>query len=225
MKFFTDNSVNYLQWPYLLTNIKKYIKLRDKSKWDEILIDPGVFDLKENYKYSWEDSIIIHEFLDSLPKDHYFSMDFPGDMNKRYKKLFLDKSRIYAAGFSYHPNFIVTVQFYHKNYWSFIENFEWYNNLTIKSGILGLGNMCQHRRCNDFMKHALDYAFSHSKHPRIHIYGLCKDAIPYADKLARRFKIGLSIDQEKWQYFKKSVLRPQIFKEYLIDLIDKGVKI
>lgn len=216
--------VNFLNWPYLLINIKKYIKLRNKSRWDEILIDPGVFDLKTDNKYSWEDSILIHEFLDSLPNNHYFSLDYPGDMNLNYAKLFLDKSRKYAEGYYYHPNFIVTVQFYHNNYWSFVKNFNWYNELNIKSGILGLGNMCQHRTCNEFMKHSLDYAFSHSKHPRIHIYGLSKDAIPYAYKLSKRFNREFSIDQEKWQFFQKSTLRPQIFKEYLIDLMDKGVE-
>ncbi len=222
MKFFTDGSV---QWPYLLIKIMKYIKKRNKGSYKEILIDPGVWDLKEGFEYIWEGTIILHEFLKTLPSNHFFSLDYPGDMNLHYQKLFLDKSKRYAEGFAYHPNFIVTVQFYHNNYWSFVENFEWYNELDIKSGILGLGNMCRHSTCNQFMKHALDYAFSHCNHPRIHVYGLCKDAIPYADRLARRFNVELSIDQEKWQFYKPSKERPYWFKKYITDLEDRGVVI
>ena len=58
--------------------------------------------------------------------------------------------------------------------------------------------MCRFRTLNNFLKHSLDYAFSHCKHQRIHIYGLCLKAIPYAYNLAKRYYIELSVDSTKW---------------------------
>ena len=222
MKFFTDKTVEN---DYLLIKIKDYLKLKDFSRWDEILIDPHVYELTKSDEYSWINKINVYDFITSLPSNHYFSLDYPGDMNPQYQREFILKSWINAVSYHQHSQYICTVQFKFNNYWNFVDWFDKYNDLEIKSGILGLGNMCRHSRCNEFMKHALDYAFSHCRHPRIHIYGLCKDAIPYAFKLSQRFKIELSIDQEKWQYFKDSKLRPQDFKIYLIDLIDKGIMI
>jgi len=224
MKFFTDkNWTNGNLWPYLLLKVPQYLKMRDFSNQKEILIDPGVWELIEDHSFSWERDINLHKFLDSLPSNHFLSLDYPSDMNLKYKKLFLEKSQQYSLGFCYHPNFIVTVQFYHNNYWSFRENFDKYNALDITSGFLALGNICKHKTCNEFIKHSLDYAFSHTRYDRMHIYGLCKSAIPYAYKLGKRFKIDLSIDSTKWQYYKKTSERPFIFKQYLNDLRSKGV--
>ena len=83
--------------------------------------------------------------------------------------------------------------------------------------------MCKHSRLNQFMKHALDYAFSHCYHRRIHIYGLCKEATPYAYNKALYYRKELSIDQEKWQYYKPSSERSFWFDKYLTDLRNEGV--
>jgi len=224
MKFFTDNSI---QWPYLLTKITKYLKMREetKKKYKEILIDPGVYDLIKSNKYSWEDKIDIKEFLLSLPPNHYFSWDYPSDMNLLYENEFIEKSWENAEKFVLYPQYIVTVQAKFNNYWDFKNRFDKYNELNITSGILGLGNMCKHPRLNQFMKHALDYAFSHCYHRRIHIYGLCKDAIPYAYRKAIYYGIEFSIDQEKWQYYKPSSERPFWFSEYIKAIKLKGVKV
>ena len=133
MKFFTDRTVIN---DYVLIKIKDYIKMRKTTtnKWKEILVDPGVYDLTKDYKFKWEGKINIAEFLDSLPGNHYFSCDLPSDMNLKYKKYFFEKSWQYAKAYCYHPQFIVTVQFYQNDYWSFKENFDRYNNLDIRSG-------------------------------------------------------------------------------------------
>lgn len=195
MKFFTDKTIIN---DYLLIKIKDYLKLKNFSQWKEIYIDPGVYDLTKSPKFSWEGKIDITNFLDSLPKNHYFSCDLPSDMNLRYKKLFLEKSWKYAQMYSYHPQFITTVQFYHNNYWSFKEWFDRYNDLKIKSGILGIGNYCKHHHYNEFIKHTLGYIFKNCRHPKIHIYGLAFRIIPIADKLANKNNIELSIDSTKW---------------------------
>ncbi|MHA1395711.1 MAG: hypothetical protein ACTSRZ_19595 [Promethearchaeota archaeon] len=225
LKFFTDESLNYLKWPYLLLKIKKYLRKKNLSRFREIIIDPGVYELRNSPFYSWENEIDIEEFLNSLPKNHYFSLDYPPDMNQNYEKLFIQKSWENALKYHKYEQYICTVQYKFNNYMDFINWFDRYNSLNIRSGILGIGNMLRHRKLNEFLKHSLDYAFSHSMHSRMHLYGLCKQAIPYAYKLARRFKIEISIDQQKWQYFKKATLRPQLFKIYLIDLMDEGVLI
>jgi len=195
MKFFTDKTVKN---DYLLIKIKDYLKMDDFSRWKEVFIDPGVYELTKYYKFSWEGKINIIEFLDSLPEDHYFSWDYPGDMNPKYQDLFLHNTWNNAEMFHDHSQYIVTAQYKHKDYWNFVEWFDRYNDLEIKSGILGLGNMCRFRTLNQYLKHALDYVFSHTKHPRIHIYGLCMKAIPYAYNLSKHTNIEFSFDSTKW---------------------------
>ena len=195
-KFFTDKTVIN---DYLLIKIVDYIKMDDFSRWKEVFIDPGVYELKKRIIYSWEDKIDIWNFLENLPDNHYFSWDYPGDMNLKHQILFLTKTWNRALKYGLQcSQYIVTVQSKFNNYWNFIKWFDLYNALYIKSGILALGNMCRFRSLNQYLKHTLDYAFSHCKHPRIHIYGLCLEAIPYAVKLAERFNIELSIDSTKW---------------------------
>ena len=240
MKFFTDKTVEN---EYLLIKIKDYVRLREKgynfSKKKEVLIDPGVYELKKSNEYSWEDSINISEFLDSLPENHYFSWDYPCDMNPQYQDLFLEKTWENTQKYYYHPNYIITVQSKFNNYWNFVEWFDKYNALNIKSGIMGLGNMCRFRTLNQYFKHSLDYAFSHCNHQRIHIYGLCLKAIPYAYNLANKFNIELSVDSTKWTRSVSSNLRKKYnnlagcrknnrqdyFNEYLKEIKKRGVQI
>lgn len=145
-----------------------------------------------------EGKIDIPSFLDGLPENHYFSFDYPCDMNPKYQDRFLDKTWYNANKYCNHPNYIVTAQYQFNNYWCFTHWFDKYNQLPIKSGIMGLGNLCRIMHLTEFMKHALGYAFKHCNHPRIHIYGLALRIIPYAFKLAKRFNIELSVDSTKW---------------------------
>jgi hypothetical protein len=168
------------------------------DRWKEVFIDPGVYDLIKSDKFKWEGSIDIEEFLDSLPDDHYFSWDYPCDMNLKYQDIFLQKTYDNAKKYCKFPQYIVTAQYKFNHYWNFVEWFNIYNELDIQSGILGLGNMCRFRSLNQYLKHTLDYAFKTTTHPRMHIYGLCLKAIPYAVDLAKRFNIELSIDNTKW---------------------------
>lgn len=195
MKFFTDKTVVN---DYLLVKIKDYIKMDDFNQWKEVFIDPGVYDLTKSDKFKWEGKINIRNFLNSLPENHYFSFDYPGDMNLQYQDLFLKKSWENALRYNTYTNYIVTAQYKFKDYWNFIEWFDRYNKLHVFSKILGLGNMCRFRSLNNYLKHALDYAFSHCRHTRIHIYGLCLKAIPYAYNLSKKYNIELSTDSTKW---------------------------
>lgn len=197
MKFFTDKTVIN---DYLLIKIKDYIKMEDFSRWKEVFIDPGVYELTKHYKFSWEGKINIPKFMDSLPENHYFSWDYPCDMNLKYQELFLHNTWNTAEMYHDHPQFIVTVQSKFKNYWNFTEWFDKYNGLEIASGIIGLGNMCRFRSLNQYLKHALEHAFRYTRHPRMHIYGLCLKAIPFANKLAKRYNIELSVDSTKWTF-------------------------
>jgi len=221
MKFFTDGSVAFMKWPWWLTNMRKY-KGKVPNYVKEALVDPCVSDLLTSNEYHWVGDINIVEFLNSLPENHFFSFDYPSDMNPKYEDLFLMKSWDNACRYNWHPQYITTVQGKFGQAWNYIEQFHKYN--ALEPDFLGLGNLCKHRSCNDFIKHTIGYIFKYSYAKRIHIYGLCKDAIPYCYKLAKKFKIDFSIDQEIWQYLRPSKLRAQDFKLYLIDLIDKGVR-
>ena len=236
MRFFTDKTVEN---EYLMIKIEDYLKLEDKSKWDEILIDPHVNELKKSDKYSWEGKIDIYQFLDSLPNNHYFSWDYPSDMNLKYQDLFLEKTWNNALKFHKHSQYIVTVQAKFRHYWDFVEWFDKYNTLEIKSGILALGNQGGYRTLTNYLKHIYDYTFSHCKHPRIHIYGLCLKAIPYAYKLSKRFNVELSVDSTNWtracnkklkekynnRVSCRSNNRQEFFNKYLKTIRKKGVKL
>lgn len=223
MKFFTDKTVVN---DYLLIKIKDYLKMTDFSKKKEVFIDPGVYELKKRDRFSWEGTIDIDQFLDSLPDNHYFSWDYPCDMNEKYTILFLTKTWNRAVKYHTQPQYIVTVQYRHNNYWSFVKWFDLYNALPIQSGIIGLGNMCRFRTLTEYIKHALDHAFSRCNHPRIHIYGLCLKAIPYAYKLSKKYDVELSIDSTKWTfiYYEQDSKDRQIqFNLYLEKIKRQGI--
>lgn len=223
MRFFTDNCFgNQLQWPWMLCRIDQYFEIKEYSQWREILIDPGVYELTKADHYSWEGDLNIIEFLEALPENHYFSADYPSDMNLKYENSFIQKSWKNAKKYHNYPQYITTVQGKFNNYFNYIDWFHKYNDLDPE--FLGLGNICQHRTWNSFMKHTLPYIFKYAYANRIHIYGLCKDAIPKVFKLSKKYNKEISIDQEKWQFYKKSNHRPQDFKAYLIDLIDLEVE-
>lgn len=202
MKFFTDKTVIN---DYLLIKIKDYWKLQRKgndfSRWKEVFIDPGVYELTKALEYSWVNKMsynMMGQWIKNLPNNHYFSWDYPGDMNVPHQDYFMDKSWQNAKEYCKYPQYVITVQSKFKDYEDFVKWFDKYNKLEIKSGIVGLGNMCRFRNLNDYLKNALDYAFSKCKHPRIHIYGLCLRAIPYAVALSKRYNVKLSIDSTKW---------------------------
>ena len=195
MKFFTDKTVIN---DYLLIKIKDYLKLQDFSRWKEVFIDPGVYELTKSNEYSWRDKINIKDFLNSLPDNHYFSLDYPCDMNLQYTNLFLEKSWLNALKYNTYLQYIVTVQSKFHDYLSFVEWFDRYNRLHIFSGIMGLGNLCRIHFKDQYIKHVLPYAFKNCTHPRIHIYGLAFKIIPFAFKLANHYGIELSIDSTKW---------------------------
>ena len=240
MKFFTDKSVKN---PYLLIKITDYIKLKNKnidfSIWKEIFVDPCVYELTKSNEYSWLNTKTnpkqIIDFIQSLPFNHFFSLDYPCDMNIKYQDSFLTKSWNNALLYNNHPNYIITVQSKFNDFWSFVEWFNKYNNLNIKSNILGLGNLCRFRNLTEYLINVLDYAFSNCNHSRIHIYGLCLKAIPLSVRLAELYNIELSIDSTKWSracnmYLRNkyglacnSNNRQEFFNEYL-KLIEKKLK-
>jgi len=196
MKFFTDKTVEN---DFLLIKYYDYIKKNvDWNQWKEVFIDPGVWELKKQQSYSWEKDINIIDFINSLPKNHYFSVDYPCNMNVKYTNHFIQKSWDNALKYHNYPNYIVTVQSKFNNYRSFMDWFDKYNKLNIKSGIMGLGNLCRIQGLTKFMKYSLMYAFLHCNHPRIHIYGLTIRVIPFASRLANKFNIELSIDSTNW---------------------------
>jgi len=198
MKFFTDKTVIN---DYLLVKIKDYWKMKDFSRWKEVFIDPGVWELTKDVEYSWvtkSSYVFMEEWIKNLPDNHYFSWDYPCDMNIFHTDYFLDKSWSNAIRYAKYPHYIVTVQSKFNNYMSFVEWFDKYNALEIKSRIMGLGNICRILQKTQYIKHALPYAFKNCNHPRIHVYGLAFKNIEFTMKLASHYGIELSIDSTKW---------------------------
>jgi len=236
MKFFTDKTVKN---DFLLIKITDYLKNNTNlSQYKEIFIDPCVYQLKKYDEYAWNLNFDVVKFLDSLPENCYFSLDYPCDMNKKFQNEFLRKSWENAIRYCYHPNYIITVQFQFNDFWWFKQWFDKYNDLYIKSSILALGNICRILKLNKFMKDTLTYAFKNCRHSRIHIYGLTARAFTFAYNLSNEYNIKLSIDSLKWtrpcstqlrlKYNKRSCNknnRQEYFNEYIKMIIKKGIKL
>jgi hypothetical protein len=239
MRFFTDKTVDN---PWLLIKLVDYLKFNLQRDYKEVFIDPGVYDLTKGDRFKWEKALegdtrhFITEFLKGLPDNHYFSFDYPSDMNEAFKNEFITRTFENAKWYGGDKHYIVTMQFRHKDAYSFREWFERFNELPIESGIFGLGNYCRHFHINDFVKHTLPYFFKNCRHPRVHIYGLALRLIPYADKLAQKYDIQLSVDSTKWtrcvsQELKDRVgklncstdTRQEFFDEYMRVLDKRGV--
>ena len=220
MKFFTDRTVEN---EYLLVKLVDYMKMKDFSQWKEVFIDPGVYDLVSSDEYFWFNKMWDHgmyDWIKNLPEDHYFSFDYPCDMNEKFTDLFLEKSWNNALKYHNLSQYIVTVQSKFNHYWSFKEWFDRYNDLDIASGIMGVGNICRIHYKTPYIKHCLPYAFKNCRHPRIHIYGLALRIIPYAYQLAKRYGIELSIDSTKWTRpfwrccYQHGLSRQELFDRY-----------
>lgn len=210
MKFFTDNTVNNR---YLLIPITKYKKMHSIF-YSEVLIDPGVYELKKSNKYSWEEKINIKEFLDQLPDNTYFTADYPSDMNQKYEDEFIINSYANAYEYSNHSQYIPVVQSKIQDLESFKKYFDIYNKLKPKSNILGLGNFCRIHWLNNYVREALKYAFENSKIPRIHVYGLGLRLISYTFNLALQNNIQLSIDSTKWTRACSTELRKKYYPKF-----------
>ncbi len=175
--------------------------------------------------------------MNSLKPNEYFSYDYPGDMNLKFQDHFLTRTWDNAIHYCYHPQYIVTAQYRFNDYWSFTKWFDKYNALDIKSGIMGLGNICRIHHLTEYIKHALGYAFKNCKHPRIHVYGLAMKNIKFAYRLANKYNIELSIDSTKWTRcinndLKKdhglncnSKNRQLFFDTYIETLRERGMKV
>lgn len=217
MKFFTYdyNMPEKYNWPYLIVKLTNYFKLKKPEFYKYVFIDPGVYDLIESDRYDWEGMIDVRKFLNDLPKNHFFSFDYPGDMNPEFQDRFLTRSWDNAIQYCGHPQYIVTVQYKFNDYYDFIQWFDKYNELNIESGIMGVGNICKQLGCNQFLKHALPHVFKNSKAEWIHVYGANKATIPYIRRLARKFNKKASVDNRKWEYYKPSNERPFWFRKYM----------
>ena len=165
-----------------------------------------------------EETIDIPKFLNSLPKNRYFTWDYPGDMNPQYSNLFLKKSWDNACKFSKHPNYITTVQYQFNNYMNLTEWFSEYNELPMTSGIMGIGNMCQQKGLNSFVKHAIPYILKKSNANWIHFYGPNLRIIKYLSKWEKLTDKLITVDNRKWEFYVKSSERPQAFKDYMVKL-------
>lgn len=239
MIFFTDNSVKH---PYLLIKLEDYLRIRDKDKhaFDDkkrVYVDPGVYELTKSPEYSWIDEIYMWDFLDSLPENHYFSWDYPCDMNMDYQELFIKKTWDNAKEYHTHPNYIVTCQMKYQNFESFKYQFNRFNDLDVASGIFAIGNICRFPRMNTFVRSVLTYTFQRIKHPSLHIYGLCLNAMPFASHLADNYEIEFTVDSTKWTRavtdelkFEhglncKAATRQLFFDKYLERIVEKGVNL
>lgn len=234
MEFFTNRVVNPR---FLLVKIRDYLKM-DKFPYEKVFIDPGVGELSMMDEYGWKDWIDVGEFLDTLPDNHWFTCDYPSDMNLNLGHIFLKKSWEMAKKHCGHPQYIVTAQYPHNHALLFMKWFKKYNDLEHRSGILGLGNLCRIPTLTNYLKYILDFAFKHAADDveQIHVYGLCLRAIPYVQELSEKYGIKVSVDSTKWCFAYNNDLKDEyglyastkkqqllFFNEYCQEIVRRGV--
>lgn len=224
MDYYTDDSVNH---PYILVNFKKYLNNKKQNiNWDYIeviskkynncILDAGVWELKKQDHYSWEKWLDIQDLLDSLPENCLFAGDYPCDMNIKFTNLFLKKSWNNAKKYCGHKNYLTTVQSKFKDFDSFVFWFKRYNNLSIENGVMGIGNLCRIRKYISFLQKTINYAFKNYNHKQLHFFGLCLQGItgirkykgeyfypqckisPSLEQYEQKFNIKSSVDGTNW---------------------------
>jgi len=103
------NNLEFYTYPFYLNNInyaiincKHFIDFKNQkvnyeliknysNQFNKVLLEPEVLILKKQSYYRFESWLNINEFLINLPKNCYFTMDYPNDMNENYSKLFIEK--------------------------------------------------------------------------------------------------------------------------------------
>jgi hypothetical protein len=204
MRFFTDHTVKH---NLLLMQINRYLRKREEDpsffdKYNEVLIDPGVYELGDRKEYSWRDDVDVGEFLDSLPDNHYFALDYPCDMNHERTQLFLNKTWETAQEYCDHPQFIVSVQSAFKSFISFVYWFQKYNSLNCKSRFMAVGNLgrlqCTSRVEKNLAKSIILHALKHANAQRLHFYGLTIRVFPFLVMNEDKYKINCSVDSTNW---------------------------
>ena len=203
MKFFTDKTVEN---DYLLIKIKDFIKMRENNptklkQYKEILIDPGVYDLKKSDKFSWEGQINIDKFINILNNNQYISIDYPCDMNLKYQQLFIQKTYENIEKYRNNKHYIITVQSKFYDFDSFKENFDKCIKINSKSNFLAIGNICRINQLNYFIIRVIIYCLKNIGNKRLHFYGLNFRAIKFLYRQAKYYRIPynqISFDSTKW---------------------------
>lgn len=184
--FFTDITTNCSN--FCLLNIKQYSKKKHLNKF-LYLIDPSVYELKNNIEYSQID------LLHSIAKENkeLISIDYPCDMNLEYSDLFIEKSIQNNLKYAKNNCYIATIQFKFLDFIDFKKQFEYLEeNIDFTQKIIGIGNLCRILSSNEFTDKVFKYL--NSKKYFYHFYGL---GFRLIKKYIHLFDF-CSIDSTKW---------------------------
>lgn len=206
----------YIKNKYAIINCKAFLDFKKKlvkyniinelsEKYTKVILEPEVFILKQQNHYRFEKWLNIKDFLNNLPANCYFSLDYPSDMNINYQYQFITKTHYNIKKYHYSKHYINTVQFLFFNFESFKENFDIINNIESKSKIMGIGNLCRlfsnSRKTKTFYLKLFNYIkdnINKNNYKWLHIYGLGLAYIkPFYSILKNSFKV-LSVDSTKW---------------------------
>lgn len=214
---------------YILYRIKKkttFDLIKELSeKYKEILIDPGVYDLKKSNEYS--NIILLHQIAQSkLPRNVFISIDYPCDMNLEYTDEFIRKSN--ENNFKYRENnqYICCIQFKFSNFEDFIKNWNllkpiWKNN---PKKMIAIGNLCRLvDKKNQFVNKVFNFIIQEKIINRIHFYGLGKHAIKQYIPNLLKMGFNISIDSTKWTRASNDKCRESVMKEKGLEFF-KGCK-
>ncbi len=183
-----------------------------------VLIDPGVHDLIECSLEYPQIGFFTPANLAALPPNTYYSLDYPPDMCPAKTDYYLDKSWMEAVARQGDPHAVITVQSRMGDLARFKEQFQRYIRLEIRSGILGIGNMCRFvsPSCDegqfacDVFAHVRDHYRENRNVKWIHVYGLSMWHIPTLLSLFGQEPIHLSTDSTKWTRPRSGALKDVI---------------
>ncbi len=211
MKFYTDITTNASNLCLLHINKwKKYLKIQNTKK--EILLDPGVYELKKSNEYSHVK--MLHKLADYrvMPEWFHMSIDYPQDMNPKYGKEFIQKTNTNNYDYFENPHYLTTLQFNvtMKNFRAVEGDFNsfklaWDINKSLMFGKwLGVGGLCRFyahtSKAKLFLTKIAKWIVKHKDvgFTNVHFYGLGLESIRIIAPILDKAGIEWSTDSTKW---------------------------
>lgn len=215
MKMIFFSYPNYIKNNYAIINCKAYLDFKNKkiyydkinelsNQYRIVFLEPEVFILKNQNYYRFEKWPNIKNFLNNLPNNCFFSLDYPSDMNQKYTYQFIIKTLHNIKKYNYSYHYINTVQSRFMDFNSFKYYFNKINKIKSNSKIIGIGNLCRliykTIKEKEFIIKIFNYINNNisENYNWIHIYGLSLRHLNLFNQILKDKIEILSFDSTKW---------------------------
>jgi hypothetical protein len=186
---------------YCLLHVSRYnspLKLKKK----EILVDPGVWQLKKRDEYSKIE--FLHQLASgSLAPNEWISIDYPPTMNEKLAAEFVKRSVENNLKYAANEKYICTIQYYPRNAKQFLSCLKELSPvLENPKKMFGIGfNIGKSRFEMNPDVHTnlvFHYIMKEMTPRRIHLYGPAETVIEKYVPMLERKNFVVSVDSTKW---------------------------